>query len=116
MTFGQRHRQEVEMDFVSIRTIEEWSVSILPWPSYGEHGAWWTVRVKHRDAKGGYWLNWNGQRFAESVPLYRLYERNPNLHEDLLKKLKAWSAGQADAISATSCEYATSQEDARTNG
>jgi hypothetical protein len=112
MTFGQEIRQEIKMDFVSIGTIDDWDVSILPWPSYGEHGVWWTVKAKHKDAKGAYWLNWNGRRFADSVPLYRLYERNPSLHEELLKKLAAWSAGKADAISAAHCGHATSQEDA----
>lgn len=80
------------MDKISIGTVGDWDVRVVPWPSYSDRTAWWTVQVKHQDAKGGYWLNWNGKRFANGEPLKRLEEKNPKLFEELNEKFKAWYA------------------------
>lgn len=80
------------MDKISIGTVGDWDVRVVPWPSYNERTAWWTVQVKHKDAKGGYWLNWNGKRFANGEPMRRLAEKNPELHKGLYEKFKTWSA------------------------
>lgn len=84
-----------DMDKVEIGTIGEWQVRVIPWPSYSNCQAWWTVQVKHQDAKGGYWLNWNGERFAKGSALLKIAQRYPELERRLHEIFKAWSGTKA---------------------
>jgi hypothetical protein len=67
-----------------------WSVLVKPWPAYTGNQAWWDVRLKHKDAKGAYWLAWNGKRLARSKATKSIVDKNPELLEQVHEALQAW--------------------------
>ena len=77
------------MEVTEIKRIGPWSVLVKPWPSYDEAGLWWDVRVKHQDAKGAYWLGWNGSRLAKNKSLASL-ANNTGLTEQVEETLRQW--------------------------
>ena len=77
------------MEVTEIKRIGPWSIQVKPWPVYDEVGPWWDVRVKHQDAKGAYWLGWNGKRLAKNKSLASL-SNNPGLTEQVEDTLKQW--------------------------
>ena len=83
------------MQITQIGRIGPWAILVQPWPSYDTTGPWWDVRVKHDDAKGAYWLNWNGHRLARSRALSNIESRNPDLTGEVHETLKTWYTQQA---------------------
>jgi hypothetical protein len=83
------------MQITQIGRIGPWAILVQPWPSYDTTGPWWDVRVKHDDAKGAYWLNWNGHRLARSRALSNIESRNPGLIGEVHETLKTWYTQQA---------------------
>jgi hypothetical protein len=80
----------MDMETTQIKRIGPWSILVKPWPSYDTTGPWWEVRVKHDDAEGAYWLNWNGRRLARSRALNNIESRNPGLTGEVHEALKTW--------------------------
>jgi hypothetical protein len=80
------------METVEIAKTGDWSIAVKPWPSYSEAVAWWEVRVKHKNAKGSYWLGWNGNRLAKNKSMASMQFKNPELFEEVYETLQAWSA------------------------
>lgn len=79
------------METVEIGRIDSWSVLVKPWPNYSDKSLWWDVRIKHKDAKGAYWLNWNGKRFASGKSLRSLEEKKPDLIGRVHEALQTWN-------------------------
>jgi hypothetical protein len=77
------------MEVTEIGRIGQWAVLVKPWPNYDDNATWWDVRVKHDDAKGSYWLAWNGERFARNKSLESI-AKNPGLADRVSQALKNW--------------------------
>lgn len=67
-----------------------WDVLIRPWPEYDSAGSWWNAKVQSPSGKGGYWIAWNGNRFARTHQLHKLFNDNPELLGELHGIFSAW--------------------------
>jgi hypothetical protein len=84
------------METIEIGKIDSWSVLVKPWPNHTDTSLWWDVRVKHKDAKGAYWLNWNGKRFANGKAFHDFERKNPDLAVRVYETLQAWNGKQTE--------------------
>ena len=79
------------MDRVEIaKATGGWSVQVRPWPEHDKSGAWWNTKVQHPKGKGGYWVAWNGRRFARTRQLEKLFNDNPELLGELHGIFSSW--------------------------
>ncbi len=71
-----------------------WAIRVLPWPSYGDRGRWWSVSLHapRRPEFGVFALGFNGGRLAVSHDLRRLRHWHPGLADLVCNALREWAA------------------------